>query len=79
MTESTERITHQPKLYATDIPKILESPEVRNLTKDTIRAAMTKDPFDAVTDLQLALAAVEAWADDILNNNGAGAQSNTRT
>ena len=56
----------KPKLYVTDIPKILESPEVRDLTKDTIRAAMKKDPIDAVSDLRLALAAVEAWADDAL-------------
>ena len=60
--------TDKPKLYVTDIPKVLESPEVRNLTKDTIRAAMKKDPIDAVSDLRLALAAVEAWADYVLNS-----------
>ena len=57
----------KPKLYVTDIPAILESPVVHTFTKDTIRMAMTKDPIDAMDDLKLALAAVEAWADDILN------------
>ena len=57
----------KPKLYVTDIPKILSGYGVHQLTKDTIRAAMEKDPVDAVNDLRLALAAVEAWADDILS------------
>ena len=49
-----------------NIDKILADPTVHNLTKDTLREALTKDPVDAYYDIKLVADTLKARMDAML-------------
>lgn len=53
--ETLGRVFKAAQRNTREIQRVFDAPDVRNLAKDTLREALTKDPVDAIADLELVL------------------------